>query len=213
MPWYKDSQWWQTIVAAILVPFAIYAVVVYSKQLSQMRKATRAATHATSLATLNSHLDLRAWVAPVFLSGKPEPGRVWTVTIETQNSGKTFGKKFEIIAIPKIKELADPDPDFEKELRDMREKRPNQGQGVIAPGGQFAHTAKPYGDHNLTGAQLEYIKSPTVLVLVFGKITYSDVFGCDHWTTFCGKWHSEDDSFSIYGPYNDADNNCGPKTK
>src|SRR6266478_3849132 len=50
LAWWKDSQWWQVIVAGVLVPFGIYAVIVYSKQLDEMQKSTKAATRAANVA-------------------------------------------------------------------------------------------------------------------------------------------------------------------
>ena len=63
LPLWKDSQWWQVFAAAILVPFGIYAVIIYSAQLEEMRKATRAATEGLALTREMNRLDQRAWVA------------------------------------------------------------------------------------------------------------------------------------------------------
>lgn len=102
LPWWRDSQWWQVIVAGILVPFGIYAVIVYSEQLDEMRKSTDAATRAAKaaedsvmLTRETAHLDQQAWVAVTAISGTPKPDELTNINVLIRNSGKTFAKNVE----------------------------------------------------------------------------------------------------------------------
>ena len=72
---------------------------IYVFQLKEMRKSTDAATKAAKAAedsvTLvreNAHLDQRAWVVVSDVSGVPEVGKPFIVTINISNLGKTFAK-------------------------------------------------------------------------------------------------------------------------
>jgi hypothetical protein len=52
--------------------------------------------------------------------------------------------------------------------------------------------------------------SPTEYrVFLYGKIEYEDIFGANHWTTFCYQyqWWIEGGQFYLYALYNDADKN------
>jgi hypothetical protein len=156
-----------------------------------------------------ARLDQRAWVAVWQISGQPELDKPWHVVITAKNSGKTFGKKFFIVARYRIKELADPDPDFAAEEKEERAKRQFGNAGnVISPNEDLSMILNVNDGERMTQDVINYVKSPTIMLLVFGKITYLDIFGCDHWTTFCFRWHAEDGSYEGYGSFNDADENC-----
>ena len=89
----------QLILAFFLVVAAIIGACIYGWQLSEMRKSTNAATKAAKaaedsvlLAKQNAHLDQRAWVVVSDVSGVPEVGKPFIVTMNITNVGKTFAK-------------------------------------------------------------------------------------------------------------------------
>src|SRR5438105_3373559 len=91
LPMWKNPQWWQVLVQAVLIPAGIYALVIYSEQLDQMQESTKAATDAIKLARDNAHLDQRAWIAPTTVSGKPaELNKPFEIQMQIKNTGKTF---------------------------------------------------------------------------------------------------------------------------
>src|SRR6266404_530339 len=100
----KDPQWWQAFAAAVLVPVGAYALWIYGSQLDEMRKATRAATEALKFTRENSHIDQRAWVAPINTDGKPEIGKYYEIRVTVRNTGKTFARRLKGVVIPRFKE-------------------------------------------------------------------------------------------------------------
>jgi hypothetical protein len=102
-PAWKEPQWWQVWIAAILVPVGIYALWIYYGQLEEMRKSTQAATASFRLAKESSNLDQRAWVAPISVTGKPEIGQYYTIRVEIKNIGKTFARKVKGVAFSDAK--------------------------------------------------------------------------------------------------------------
>lgn len=153
-----------------------------------------------------THLDQRAWVAVSEISGKPESGKPYKISVMVKNTGKTFAKRFTGVAGFRAKQLSDPGPDFAK---DERENRDLTRIGLIPPNGVFTFDVNVKNGENLTDTDFETVTAPTMVPLVYGKITYWDIFGCEHWTTFCFRTY-KDGRFETYSAHNDADNNCGP---
>jgi hypothetical protein len=213
--WWRDSQWWQVIVAAVLVPFGVYAVIVYSHQLGEMHRSndllkisTDAATEAARAASKGlemSRLDQRAWVAPFDIQGVPEVDKPYNVIVFMKNTGKTFAKRVEIAMGAEVI-LKGQQPTFYR----LSEPAPaNRSSGMIAPNAGFnaAFEINP----NVTLGELKLYNSRDKLIYVYGRIPYKDIFDCDHWTRFCLVY----DGKSGYRPCeqkdsNDADNGKCP---
>jgi hypothetical protein len=84
----------QIILTAFILAAAIVAACIYGCQLSEMQKSTLAATKAAkaaedsvALATQNAHLDQRAWIGLASVSGAPNVGQPFRVTIAIRNTG------------------------------------------------------------------------------------------------------------------------------
>jgi hypothetical protein len=96
-------------------------------------------------------------------------------------------------------------PDFEKAEKDIS----IQSQGILSPEGIC------FGDKSsgviLTRDHVEGIRTGKTSVYVHGRIEYTDVFKCPHWTSFCFKLHTDGKdpgtvSYAAYGTrYNQAD--------
>src|SRR5437879_5170932 len=96
----------QVILTAFILAAAIIAACIYGCQLSEMQKSTIAATKAAKaaedsvlLAKENTHLDQRAWMAIASISGAPNIGEVFRVTITIRNTGKTPAKKVRFVPV------------------------------------------------------------------------------------------------------------------
>ena len=84
---------------AIIAVVGGLALIIYWCQLREMRKSTDAATRAAkaaedsiTFARNSAHLDQRAWVAPIDVTGKPEEGKPYKVAVTFKNTGRTFAK-------------------------------------------------------------------------------------------------------------------------
>jgi hypothetical protein len=193
---------WATFTVDVLVFIAVAVYSVFAclqwlairEQLTQMKESKYL-----------SRLDQRAWVAPNLISGKPEIGQYYKIKVDIRNTGKTFARRLTGVALLKRKELSEPDPDFTAE-----EERGNLGNpGLLAPNAQFSYTLEMFKGDKLTQGQMDFLHSPATVILIFGKITYWDIFNCEHWTVFCYQCTPEGDCYT-YGPHNDADDNRCP---
>jgi hypothetical protein len=207
LPMWKDSQWWQVWMQAVLIPVGIYALIIYFGQLDEMQKATKAATDGLAMTRDMAHVDQRAWVADSALVGTPELDKPFTIRVTIKNTGKTFAQHFVGLMGVKGKELSQPDPDFEEILAGAKG---GISIGLVPPNGSVIEEIAFMDGKRMTQGDLDIIKSPMSVILVFGKIAYADIFRCEHWTTYCYRVRG-DGSYETYTAYNDADDNCLPK--
>jgi hypothetical protein len=186
----------------------IIVMFIYAGQLYEMRKSTQAATAAIKLARDSSHLDQRAWVADEMISGKAELDKRYVIKISAKNTGKTFAKDFVSTSAFKGKYLSDPDPDFDREIANAATS--TNSIGLLPPNGGFDQEVPAKQGQKITEDDIREFSNPTVVFLVFGKITYKDIFKCKHWTTFCYRALPVEGKYITYATYNDADNNRCP---
>jgi hypothetical protein len=70
-------------------------------------------------------------------------------------------------------------------------------------------SAKEPEEKSLMPKEIEMIRQGKLLVYTHGKLTYQDIFGCDHWITFCqnvsGRPGSSNKAVSKCPEYNDTD--------
>ncbi len=183
-----------------------------SGQLTEMRKSNEATTSAARSAEASvrqaketAHLDQRAWVALEKVDVVPEAGKGLRITATIKNTGKTFAKHTEGCVSPE-ECVKGTNPYF-----GLEEKRISCGGatiGLLAPNGEFSGILN-HSSGSVVEASLPAIKSGEVRFFLHGRIDYEDIFGCKHWTTFCGVLNSDLTSFRSYGTHNEADdNNC-----
>lgn len=210
------ADWFQVMVQVAILGGAIWAVNIYSSQLTAMNtandqgrvainaalRAANSAREGVNLARDTSRLDQRAWVAPVQIKGVPKDGEPLFVGVGIKNTGKTFAKNVLVDAFTDHARKDSPDPDFEARANRKQKERSGEHGTVMAPNADFTKSLQ--GEKPLAIGQTELYEWGLINLFFWGRITYDDIFGCQHWTTFCvryiegGKWEG-------YGPYNDVD--------
>jgi len=200
-----------TVDALVLIAVAVYSVFAALQwramrdQIETMRGQLTEMKESKSL----SRLDQRAWVADVGMTGKAEVDKPYMVKITVKNTGKTFAKNLTSIVASESKQIADPDPDFNAVIG--KGTSSTNSVALVPPNGGFDQLFDiPQDGHRMTDTDIEGFKNPTVVVLIFGKIGYQDIFRCEHWTTFCYRAYPTKGQYDAYNAYNDADDNYCP---
>jgi hypothetical protein len=202
------------VVAAFMTFLAICVqAFIYNAQLKEMKKSTDAAIKAANLAEESvkqsretSRLDQRAWVGVISVSGNPTLNQPFIVTIQAKNTGKTFAKKLRSNVY--YQEFSSGrEPDFSS--ADNQPPPGVQSVTLVAPNGEYAIKTDIF-DVPITQRQLDDWKSGQKVFFASGIITYEDVFGVAHWTTFCYYLKRSLDAYSNYAKHNDADENISP---
>jgi hypothetical protein len=133
-------------------------------------------------------VDQRAWLSVVIPLNFPLEGTFIPVPIQIANTGKTPAKKIEgdIVATVLVKG-EEPSFDF-----DTGHPHNRIHAGVIFPNGPINVTIPivRYGAQAPeaivpTPSLRQEIANGESFIIFYGKITYSDVFGTSHWTSFC----------------------------
>ena len=205
----------------VVISFLMFCAIcvqagIYFLQVRQMNKSTEAATRAANAAEASvrevrrtARRDQRAWIAMVDIQGIPEVGTMFSVNLVAQNSGKTFAKNLTMRAVIEIAQKGE-EPDFS--LEDSDAARKASPVSLLAPNADYVmdielHKQTP--PHEITQSDLDGIRSGNLTIFVHGRMTYDDVFGCSHWTSFCTRL-KPDLKYASYGKHNDADQNRCP---
>jgi hypothetical protein len=199
------------VLVVVGIAYTVFAALQWQAmrdQLTQMKRSTDIAASNYKLQANALHIDQRAWVADEFISGKAELGKPYIVKISIKNTGKTFAKNFVGRSVFKTKQLSDPDPNFDRDVLNMASS--TDSIGLIAPNGVFDAEITVNEVQKITEDNIRAFSDPTIVYLVFGKITYEDIFKCEHWTTFCCRAFPVNGEYVTYTTYNDADDNMCP---
>jgi hypothetical protein len=206
----------------VVVSFLTFCVIcvqagIYFFQLKQIKKSTDAATKAANAAEASikqakgaARHDQRAWVAVVDIQGIPEVGTIFSVNLLAQNSGKTFAKNLTIRAVVELITEKGKEPDFS--LEDIAAARKDSSVSLLAPNAEYVmdvELRKQTPPHEMTQSDLDGIRRGNLTIFIHGKMTYDDIFGCAHWTSFCTRL-KPDLKYASYGKHNDADQNRCP---
>jgi hypothetical protein len=193
---WSDKRWKhpQVIVNGVLAFIAVIAAIIYFCQLQQMK-------HQLTI-------DQRAWVAALRIQGvSPEADKIWQTPVVIKNSGKTFAKAVKAAvlrrAIPKGQL-----PQFVQEENELLTQ--NQSAAILAPNSEYGAGSEATGLTNVTQEHLSLVNSGELVVFIFGKVTYNDIFGCSHWTTFCFSFDPKTNTFPVCETHNEPDNNHCP---
>jgi hypothetical protein len=123
------------------------------------------------------HIDERAWIG----FGTVEPfdikDRPLVIKVSLQNTGKTPGTNFRAAVDAKFIGSED-QPDLDKLIE------PRMGTtdfSLLLPTG-----SRHYRAMAITGDVESQISGPNSII-VFGKTTYTDIFGFNHWTKYCER--------------------------
>jgi len=208
------------LVLTLYTIFSAFQWRTMSGQLDEMRKVTGATERSINQADLNFRRDERAWIGFALPEGIQIQKEATTqrptallVPTQTVNTGKTPAKKVTgNLAITVIKK-------GEKLVFEYTSGHTNYGiyGGTMFPGGRvtLAQPAIRHGPKKAitivpTDALMQEINQGQSFVVVYGRVTYCDIFGVSHWTTFCR--YATRPGFIDYAcmNYNDADINETP---
>jgi hypothetical protein len=148
-------------------------------------------------------LDQRAWVAVSdvratdFAIGLP-----FVITVVFKNTGKTPAEHFRVASA--LDPIAEGHKPAFADLGAI-------SRGLLLPNGEanVMLNATSQSATGVTKSGLEQVKSGKLIIYVHGRITYDDVFGCHHWTTFCHFWQGK--SLGICQEHNDTDHDSCQK--
>jgi hypothetical protein len=194
----------------VIVLIAVQAWI-YSNQLDAMRDQLAEMKESKYLA----RLDQRAWVAAIDITGVPEIGKPFEITVRVKNSGKTFARQ---MTVEKVAEVIAPgaQPHFIEDLRIDCDNPPfdavagtESSVAILAPNGELLADLVLKGFEKVTSEQLELIKSGDAIVVVHGRMCYRDIFDCPHWTTYCAQL-GKNLKYAACRTHNDADANRCP---
>ena len=155
-------------------------------------------------------VDQRAWLSVVIPLNFSLEDKFIPVSIQIANTGKTPAKEIEgDIVATVLKKGEEPSFDFSTD-----HPRNRIHAGVIFPNGPINITVPivRYGAQapeaiQPTPALRQEIANGESFIIFYGKITYSDVFGTSHWTSFCTGSGSAMGDLKKCVSYNDVDNN------
>ena len=185
------------------------------KQSISMQNAADANKKAVDLAERNikatqeqSRLDQRAWIGgveatpPPFTDGTSrvyikEGERIPIIGIVIINSGKTPARKIKTVQQMRafanniFKPVYVSDSPIKKSI------------SVLHPGGRDTLPITPF-DIIITKEMINEIRSGKIVLYIYGKITYEDIFGRGHRTTFCHFIDKDMKAIANCDTYNDA---------
>jgi hypothetical protein len=172
-------------------------------------------------------LDRRAWVSVQNINGFPEVGKPFRVTIAVTNTGRTFAKHLKVIATGGAFD-AKQTPNFAAEIKQSAERQnpKNISNVLLAPNAVAETTANQRDKTGIVSiastpdidALKDAIRNEKVRVLIFGEVTYEDIFHRPHWLIFCDRlvydpFQSENSGWSwvTYEKWNDTSKGEPPK--
>jgi hypothetical protein len=207
----KAATNWPLIFSGVIAfgAFAqIIAVIVQARFTRRGLRLTKESIDAakTSLkhAQDTTRLDQRAWVATNGIRAVPPvEGQKFVVNVTVKNTGKTFARRLSVSCCTRSAPVEMELLDFAQEIADMEQGR-DRSVALLAPGGTYDG-----GSTSELGIRKDIaddFRDGKTKVFIFGKITYWDVFECEHWTTYCSIF-SAAGGLEVCREFNDADNN------
>jgi hypothetical protein len=210
------------VVGAFLAFCAIFCAIcvqagIYLFQLKEIKKSAAAATKAAHVVEASVTQargtfrdDQRAWLRLVDIQGIPEVGTIFSVDLVAANTGRTFAKNLTMRAVVELITEKGKEPDFN--LEDSGPARKESSASLLAPNDEYEMEIalrKQAPPHEITQSDLDQIRDGSLTLSVHGRMTYDDIFGCAHWTTFCTQL-KPDLKYTSHGKHNDADQNRCP---
>jgi hypothetical protein len=187
--YYKQDKWpsrimaCTTIVIAFITFFYMLAAFEQVKQMKETIKITE-----------------RAWVGIHAVSAQVEIGKPIITTVEFINTGKTPAINLTTRAVGEAVVKNSP-PDYTKEGYSIDSK------GIVYPQQKIRISLKDSTQPPLNQVGFDQVEKGDALIYVHGRVNYSDVFGKDHWFTYCFLYEPDRKTVSAYKEHNDTDNN------
>jgi hypothetical protein len=130
-------------------------------------------------------LDQRAWVVVKGIEGVPQLDQPWELHVIFTNTGKTPAKNVRMACSsengPRLNEFL------------FKRVPLGKAQTMIVPNQEpfcfLAFTTPTYP--KITKDTLDRFANNTLIVSVFGVLSYDDIFGHSHWLTFCRIMHPD----------------------
>lgn len=180
--------------------------------------AVTAGTQA-DVANQTMQIDQRPWMNVVFGQAGLKDGSPIVMPVRIINSGKTPAYNVQGIVVVNLLSGNDqPDfnygsgihPKYSINTGIAIPNFPNDLQWAILP--KYVARDKPINPIVATSAIRKGIEDGRLYIAVYGRITYADTFGTDHWINFCSYAHnavgvSDKATADTCGPYNDVDKN------
>src|SRR5438876_4912175 len=200
--WWRSPEVWTAVGTMMLAAFGIPSCVFLYLQLQESHEAMIE--------------DQRAWVSVAFPTSFPLSGALIPAGTQITNSGKTPARAVEGDAVATVMNKGD-----EPTLGDFSAGHPHNHlyAGVVFPGAPIpiTLTVAHYGPRAAEAiipddALRQDIASDKRFIIFYGRITYYDVFGIQHWTQFCtGSGSAIQDNLKKCISYNVVDNNNNKK--
>jgi hypothetical protein len=159
-------------------------------------------------------LDRRAWVSVHNTKGFPKVGEYFRITCVFTNTGRTFAKHIRTVIGSGIYEVA---PNFPEAMSNVAKILDPEivSDTLLAPNALMEATSKPTRVEKISEADFNNLRSEISegkrIFLIYGQITYEDIFSHPHWLTFCERLvydplQSDNDGWSwgTYAKWNDT---------
>jgi hypothetical protein len=205
------QRWTLRVQVATLVALVVYAVFMYfqwqetinatdtAQQAVHEARLTRQQSQQAFYATVNQfHLEQRAWIGVLGVGNlKVKVGESPQASVIVVNSGKTPAVYVKQIISGNI--LPKGQSSFI-----YKSSPAEKSQSVIQPG-MNVRIDFPANEPPVTQTSADDIKYGRATFHIYGKITYQDVFGKEHYTTFCFIVTPDLTSTEWCAEYNDSD--------
>jgi hypothetical protein len=196
--WWRSPEVWTATGTIMLAIFGIPSFVFLYLQLKESHEAMIE--------------DQRAWVSVALPASFPLTGTSIPVTTQITNSGKTPARAVEGDVVATVLNRGE-----EPALGDFSIGHPHNRLyvGVVFPGAPIpitmalTHYGPKTGETIVPDDALRQdIANGYRFILFYGRLTYYDVFGIQHWTQFCtGSGNAMQNNLKKCISYNDVDNN------
>lgn len=155
------------------------------KDFERMAKAAEQSAIQAKTTLDLARSEQRAWIsAGAAVRAPPTVGQILEVKVTTANTGKTPAVNTKSCGAITIQTM----PSIPKINCTSENSRII---GILSPNAPWAYAdTAPFGERPLTQEEYNGIVSEKLYVFQQGKITYDDVFGRNHWVTYCYRLFS-----------------------
>ncbi|MBZ5562341.1 MAG: hypothetical protein LAP13_07960 [Acidobacteriia bacterium] len=219
LPNIRPIEWFQLLANCVLAVIGIFVLCVYWGQLKEMRMATKAAIGAAQAArdTADSaketmRLNERAWITYGMVNNQLLDNQPIETPVQIGNTGKTPASKVTGDIVSELLTRGQ-SPAF---IYATGHPRSHLRQSTILPNQQIHMNvavlkkgkARPELVPYTSGIR-KRLESGELFIVVYGTLTYSDIFGVSHWLHFCsfGGPHIGSNGPQKCNEYNQVDSN------
>lgn len=167
-------------------------------QLSAAAENAKAGIEATQSALRQ---EQRAWVGMMQITGIPEVGKPFHMTVLFQNTGRTpamdFVSQERMIPLASGQEFA---PNWAAKAPGIH------SHALLFPNQSFTAVVKSSGqDVAVDQPALDFVSNGKMTLFVFGRACYKDVFRQKHWIRFCESYDPAGKDWVACAKFNEID--------